>query len=44
LKQHLDTSTALGVPCADVTARRVARTICEATGGKACTSSVSVQP
>jgi hypothetical protein len=44
LKQHLDTSAALGAPCADVTARRVVRTICEATGGKACASSVSVQP
>jgi hypothetical protein len=44
LKQHLDTSTALGAPCTDVTARRVVRTICEATGGKACTSSISVKP
>jgi len=44
LKQHLDTSVALGAPCADVKTRRVVRTICEATGGKACTSSVSVQP
>ena len=44
LKQHLDTSIALGVPCADVTARRVVRTICEATGGKACASSISVKP
>ena len=44
LKQHLDTSMALGVACGDVKARRVVRTICEAAGGKACTSSVSVQP
>ncbi len=44
LKQHLDTSLALGAPCGDVKARRVARTICEAAGGKACASSVSVQP
>ncbi len=44
LKQHLDTSTALGAPCTDVTARRVVRTICEATGGKACASSISVKP
>jgi hypothetical protein len=43
LKQHLDTSRALGVGCADVKVRSVARTICEA-GGKACASSVSVQP
>ena len=44
LKQHLDTSVAVGAPCADVKARRVVRTICEATGGKACASSVSVNP
>jgi len=43
LKQHLDTSKALGAGCADVRARRVLRTICEA-GGKDCASSVSVQP
>ena len=29
LKQHLDTSRALGVGCGDVKARRVVRTICE---------------
>ena len=44
LKQHLDTSMALGVGCADVKSRKVVRTICEAAGGKECTSSVSVQP
>lgn len=44
LKQHLDTSVALGAPCAEVRMRRVVRTICEATGGKACASSVSVNP
>lgn len=44
LKQHLDTSKALGVGCADVMARRVVRTICEAEGGKSCDSSVSVKP
>ncbi|MCW5732542.1 MAG: hypothetical protein KIS73_00355 [Enhydrobacter sp.] len=43
LKQHLDTSRALGVGCADVKVRSVARTICEA-AGKACNSSVSIQP
>ena len=43
LKQHLDTSRALGVGCADVKARSVARTICEV-AGKACGSSVSIQP
>ncbi|MDP1753556.1 MAG: hypothetical protein Q8L22_29245 [Reyranella sp.] len=44
LKQHLDTSVALGSACGDVKSRRVLRTICEAAGGKACASSVSVQP
>jgi hypothetical protein len=44
LKQHLDTSMALGVACGEVKARRVVRTICEAAGGKECASSVSVQP
>jgi hypothetical protein len=43
LKQHLDTSRALGVGCTDVKARSVARTICEA-AGKSCDSSVSIQP
>ena len=43
LKQHLDTSKALGVGCGDVKSRRVVRTICEA-GGKECASSVAVQP
>ena len=44
LKQHLDTSKALGVPCGDVEARKVGRILCEAAGGKACSSQVSVQP
>jgi hypothetical protein len=44
LKQHLDTSKALGVGCGDLTARRVVRTICEAEGGGSCASSISVQP
>jgi hypothetical protein len=44
LKQHLDTSLALGVGCGDVKSRKVVRTICEAAGGKECASSVSVQP
>ncbi|MBM3648228.1 MAG: hypothetical protein FJX11_10600 [Alphaproteobacteria bacterium] len=43
LKQHLDTSRALGVGCGDLTARRVIRTVCES-GGKECASSVTVQP
>jgi hypothetical protein len=44
LKQHLDTSLAIGVPCGEVKGRRVLRTICEAEGGAPCASSVAVQP
>jgi hypothetical protein len=44
LKQHLDTSLAIGAGCGEVKARRVVRTLCEATGGKTCASSVTVQP
>ena len=43
LKQPLDLSRSLGVACADVKSRTVARTICEASG-KACSSAVTVQP
>jgi hypothetical protein len=43
LKQHLDTSRLIGVSCGDVKARTVGHTICE-TGGKACTSPLSVRP
>lgn len=44
LRQHLDTSRALGVPCGEVSERRVSHTICEAEGGTVCASSVFVQP
>jgi hypothetical protein len=44
LKQHLDTSLAIGAPCGEVKGRRVLRTICETADGRACTSEVSVQP
>jgi len=44
LKQHLDTSKALGVGCGDLKTRRVLRTICESASGTSCASSVSVQP
>jgi len=44
LKQHLDTSRALGVPCGEVRERKVSRTICETARGTACASSVSVHP
>ena len=43
LKQHLDTSRSLDAGCADVTARRVVRTICES-AGKPCAAPVLVQP
>ncbi len=43
LKQPLDLSRSLGVGCGELKSRTVARTICEA-AGKACTSSVTVQP
>jgi len=44
LKQQLDMEPAIGVPCGEVKVRRVARTLCELAGGKACATSVSVQP
>jgi hypothetical protein len=44
LRQHLDTSRALGVPCGEVSERRVSRTICETERGTMCASSVFVQP
>ena len=44
LRQHLDTSRALGVPCGEVSERRVSRTICETKDGTMCASSILVQP
>lgn len=44
LRQHLDTSRALGVPCGEVSERRVSRTICETEHGTMCASSILVQP
>ena len=44
LKQHLDTSLPTGVACAEITARKAVRTICEAQNGTACASQVVVQP
>ena len=44
LRQHLDTEAALGVPCGDLKARHVLRTICQDRSGKACASAVSVEP
>ncbi len=43
LKQPLDLSRSLDAGCADITVRRVLRTICE-TAGKPCASAVQVQP
>jgi hypothetical protein len=43
LRQHLDTSRAIGVQCSEIKSRTSGNTICEAKG-KACTSSVSVHP
>jgi len=44
LKQHLDVTRAVGVPCSEVKVRKVGQILCQAAGGKACASSVSVQP
>ena len=44
LKQHLDLSPSLGIPCSEVKARKVGRVICETEGGKSCTSAVVAQP
>jgi hypothetical protein len=43
LRQHLDTSPALGVQCSEIKGRTVERTICEAQG-KACITAISVRP
>ena len=44
LRQHLDTSLALGAPCGEVKGRRVVATICELADGRSCIASVTVQP
>jgi hypothetical protein len=44
LKQHLDLTPSLGVPCSEVKTRKVARVVCEAAGGKACSSAVDAKP
>jgi hypothetical protein len=44
LRQHLDTSRALGVACDQVTARKVERILCEEHDGVACTLPIGVQP
>jgi hypothetical protein len=44
LKQHLDLSRALGVPCDQVKSRKILRVLCEAANGKACNSPVTAEP
>ncbi len=44
LKQHLDLSRALGVPCDQVTSRKVLKVLCQTSGGGNCTAPVSAQP
>ncbi len=44
LRQHLDTSRALGAACDRIESRKVVHIECEAAGGRACLSSVSVEP
>jgi hypothetical protein len=44
LKQHLDTSRALGVSCDRVTARKAGHVVCESAGGAPCKMVVSVSP
>ncbi len=43
LRQQLDLSMPLGAACSAIASRRVARTICEASG-RDCTAAVTVQP
>lgn len=43
LRQHLDTSRALGVSCGEIKQRTVGQTICE-TRGTACTVPMSILP
>lgn len=43
LKQHLDTSRAIGAPCGEIKDRTAGHTVCEA-GGKACAAPVMVHP
>ena len=44
LRQHLDLAPSLGVPCNEVKARKIARIVCEAQGGKDCAAAVSAEP
>lgn len=44
LKQHLDLSRALGVPCDQVKSRKVVGVLCQAAGGRHCASPVSAKP
>ncbi len=44
LKQHLDLSRALGVPCDEVQSRKVVGVLCQASGGRSCTAPVLAEP
>ena len=44
LRQHLDTSRALGVACDRIERRKVVHVECIAAGGRTCLSPVSVEP
>jgi|SRR5579872_1579193 len=44
LRQHLDLGPSLGLPCSEVKARKIARIVCEAQGGKDCTAAVKAEP
>ena len=44
LKQHLDLSRALGVPCDEVRSRRVVSVLCQTSGGRSCASPVLAEP
>ena len=44
LKQHLDLSRALGVPCDQVKSRKVTGILCQASGGGRCISPISTEP
>ena len=44
LKQHLDLSRALGVPCDEVKSRKVVGVLCQTSGGRSCASPVLAEP
>ncbi len=44
LRQHLDTSRAIGVPCGEIAHRKAIATVCLTERGTPCASSVEVKP